>query len=77
MLDEERYADLPPVTAEESAAPLDSANGEIDDADSGAVAAPSNQFGAVHFSFGGQAAQQPQTQRAIPPGQNSQKSSSY
>eukprot|EP00277_Geminigera_cryophila_P018304 CAMPEP_0179437358 /NCGR_PEP_ID=MMETSP0799-20121207/21263_1 /TAXON_ID=46947 /ORGANISM="Geminigera cryophila, Strain CCMP2564" /LENGTH=821 /DNA_ID=CAMNT_0021218239 /DNA_START=17 /DNA_END=2482 /DNA_ORIENTATION=+ len=64
MLDAERFGDLPPSTGEESSATYDN-DGEADDGD-GAASAPSNHFGAVHFSFGGQPAAQQAPQHPIP-----------
>ena len=64
MLDAERYSDLPPE-GEEAAAPQEY-DGEAEEVD-GSRATPSNQFGAVHFSFGGQGASQPAQQQPIPP----------
>jgi hypothetical protein len=64
MIDAERYSDLPPEG--EAAAPDQQDDGEEDEALPNR-ATPSNQFGAVHFSFGGQGASQPAQQRPIPP----------
>jgi hypothetical protein len=65
MLDAERYSDLPPEG--EEAAPPQEYDGEAEEVDGPSRATPSNQFGAVHFSFGGQGASQPAQQQPIPP----------
>ena len=60
-LDAERYADLPPESGDVAATNDQEHGGESEDA--AASATPTKQFGAVHFSFGGQQA----PQRATPP----------
>ena len=63
MLDTERYGDLPPESSE-SAAVLDQDHGSEAEHENVALSTPANQFGAVHFSFGGQ---QPTQQKTTPP----------
>ena len=62
MLDAERYGDLPPDYTENTDGSTQDHSGDPEHEDV-ASSAPANQFGAVHFSFGGQQS----TQKTTPP----------